>query len=180
VAAFPRLGALVLFAILPANACGGTQFPRDTHVNNARTGDAWLEGDACPEPIVTDTAVHLQDVELGTGSQVQAGDTVRVHYLASLPSGVKIRDSRDSGAPVELVVGSAKTMCGFDYALAGMRAGGQRRVTIPSRFAWGPSRWPADVPPESAVVFTIDLYLPAEDVIERHAAPVNPARGRRR
>lgn len=178
-----RLGASMIALGLLSTfvACGPPPQPaRETRVSNARNGDTWLDGDPCPEGAVDDAALHVEDLEPGEGAPIEPGTTVRVHYRAALASGEKVRASRDSGLPIELVVGHGHTFCGFDRALVGMRAGGQRRVTIPARLAFGETGRLPDVPPKSDLVVVIDLYLPADAVNEQHSAPVNTARGGRR
>jgi FKBP-type peptidyl-prolyl cis-trans isomerase len=175
------VAVLGLSVALLAPACGGPQFPRETHAANARNGDPWLEGQPCPEGAASpDLASKIEDVEVGSGTEVQRGDTVRVHYTAKLPSGAQVNDSRASGMPIELVIGSGHTICGFDRALVGMRPGGQRKVTVPAKLAFGEAGRPPDVPPQTDLVFVIDLFLPADSAFEQRGSPVNPIRGRRR
>jgi FKBP-type peptidyl-prolyl cis-trans isomerase len=106
--------------------------------------------------------------------------TVRVHYVASLPGGAVVHDSHDGGLPSEIVLGSTRTFCGFERALAGMRPGEQRRAVIPWSLAFGEKGRPPEVPPRTDLVVVLDLYLPADVAPHGGAPPASPAMGGRR
>jgi peptidylprolyl isomerase len=174
--------ALVSLTLTPFVAsCAADPVPRQTRAPNGRSHDPWLDGDECSDDSLDDHAVRVEDVIIGSGPPVDKGDTVRVDYVASLASGAVIHRSRTSGPPVEIVIGSTKMICGFQQGLPGMRPGGQRRVSVPSRLAFGEAGKPGEVAPQSDLVFVIDLYLPAdapEGKGPRPANPICPRRGR--
>jgi FKBP-type peptidyl-prolyl cis-trans isomerase len=152
-------------------------------VNDARNRDPWLEGERCPPTVHGDGDLHIEDVVVGPGRVVDRGDTVRVHYTASVTE-AKIRDSRDSGAPIEIIIGSSRTVCGIDRALVGMRAGGRRRVLVPWYLAFGENGRPPDIKPRTDIAFVIDLFVPPELGSDHGSSsgspPPNPVRSRRR
>jgi hypothetical protein len=159
-------------------ACGGGPLPRETIARNTRTDDPWLEGgDVCLAGIGDDPGLHIQTVEAGTGKVVGDGETVRVHYVATLASGAVVHDTHD-GPPVEIILGHTRILCGVQRALVGMRAGEQRRAEVPSRLAFGDAGKPPDVPPRSDLVFVLDLYLPAMTGAESSSPPPRPANSR--
>ena len=169
------LGAVL--ATLLTLSCGGSQVsPRPTRIGVARGDDPWLLGERCTPETPTDPAPRIDVLAAGTGDPVAPGVTVRVHYIASLPDGSVIHDSHDE-MPAEIIVGSTKTICGFERALIGMRPGEQRRVVIPSSLAFGESGRSPQIPPHTDLVFVIDLYLPADVVNENGMPPANPMRG---
>jgi hypothetical protein len=161
-------------------ACGAGPTGRETTASNTLGEDPWLSGEGCTPDVPDDPAPRIETVAEGTGRPVGLGETVRVHYVASLAGGAVVHDSHVAGTPSEIVLGSTKTICGFERALLGMRPGEQRRVLVPWSLAFGESGRPPAIPPRSDVVFVIDLYLPANAVIENGAPPGNPARGGRR
>jgi peptidylprolyl isomerase len=156
-------------------SCAGAPFPRETHASNARSDDPWLAGARCTGDTQDSSDLRIEDLEAGSGRPPERGDTVRVHYVASLPSGTTLHDTRDEGVPSEIILGSTKTICGFEKALVGMSPGGQRRVFVPWRLAFGESGRVPDIPPRTDLVFVIDLYLPADVTFQPGAPPVNPA-----
>lgn len=68
---------------------------------------------------------------------VQTGDTVKVYYTVSLPSGELI-ESNTNGTPLEFTVGSGNMIQGFNDAVIGMSPGQIKTVTIPAEKAYGP------------------------------------------
>jgi peptidylprolyl isomerase len=71
--------------------------------------------------------------------QAKQGDTVRVHYTGTLPSGEEFDSSRN-GDPLTFTLGAGTVIPGFDEAVAGMRVGEEKRVTIDAENAYGPRR----------------------------------------
>jgi peptidylprolyl isomerase len=86
------------------------------------------------------------------------GQTVRVHYTGTLEDG-SVFDSSHGGDPLEFTLGSGQVIPGFDEAVAGMRVGESKSVTIPADQAYGPHR--------DELLLTIDRdQLPDEMVPE--------------
>jgi hypothetical protein len=158
--------------------CGGAPFPRETTASNTRTDDVWLDGPRCAADFHADTTLKIERLEPGIGKMVGDGETVRVHYIAQLPSGVTLHDTRDGGAPIQMVIGSTKIICGFERALLGMHAGERRRVAVPWRLAFGDAGRPPDVEPRADLVFLIDLFLPADPEGDHGTGPVRPPAAR--
>jgi peptidylprolyl isomerase len=73
----------------------------------------------------------------GCGAQAKNGDTVQVQYKGTLADGSVF----DPGAqPLTFTVGKGDVIPGFDAAVAGMRVGDSKTVTIPAAEAYGPVR----------------------------------------
>ena len=173
--------AVLLATLLTPSCASPPQVPaRERTIGVARSDDPWLLGERCTPETPADPAPRIDVLAAGTGDPATPGMTVRVHYMASLPGGLVIHDSHDGNMPAEIIIGSTKTICGFERALSGMRPGEQRRVLVPWSLAFGESGRPPEVPPRTDLVFVIDLYLPAKTVIEQGSHPVNPAGGGRR
>jgi peptidylprolyl isomerase len=160
-------------------ACASGPYPT-TRAIDARSSDPWLEGEPCSAGGPED-GLRTEDLALGTGKPTERGDTVRAHYAATLPSGELLRDSRASGPPIEVIVGSTKTICGFERALVGMQPGGQRRVHIPWSLAFGEKGRAPDIPPRTDLIMVIDVYSPGEaSPASGGGPPAAPGRARRR
>jgi len=67
------------------------------------------------------------------------GQKVRVHYTGTLDDG-SVFDSSHGGEPLEFTLGSGQVIPGFDEAVADMRVGDSKSVTIPADQAYGPHR----------------------------------------
>jgi FKBP-type peptidyl-prolyl cis-trans isomerase len=88
----------------------------------------------------------------GTGVVASEGRKVTFRYSASTPDGQIVESQRD---PVEVELGPGMIR-GLRQGLAGMHAGGQRRLIIPPSLAYGRTRY-KDVPPNTILVFDVEL-----------------------
>jgi FKBP-type peptidyl-prolyl cis-trans isomerase len=98
----------------------------------------------------------IDDVVLGTGPQVQEGDTVSVHYVGTLQNGQEFDSSRERGEPFMFTVGKGQVIKGWDTGLVGMQVGGQRILVVPAELAYG-SATVGSIPPHATLVFAIEL-----------------------
>jgi FKBP-type peptidyl-prolyl cis-trans isomerase len=98
----------------------------------------------------------IDDIKVGEGSEVKAGDTVAVHYIGTLQDGTEFDNSKKRGEPFTFTVGSGQVIKGWDEGLVGMKVGGQRVLIIPSDKAYG-ERGVGPIPPNATLVFAIDL-----------------------
>jgi peptidylprolyl isomerase len=71
--------------------------------------------------------------------RAKAGDTVRVHYTGTLDDGTEFDSSRER-EPLRFTLGAGQVVPGFDAAVAGMRVGEEKTVTIPAGEAYGDPR----------------------------------------
>lgn len=109
-----------------------------------------------PEGDVTDLIVT--DLTIGAGTEVQTGSSIQVAYTGWLASNGTVFDSGaypPEGYP-PLVVGEGSVIRGWDLGLVGMRAGGVRRLIIPSELAYGETGQ-GPIPPNADLVFEIEL-----------------------
>lgn len=59
------------------------------------------------------------------------------------------------GKPFAFKLGVGQVIKGWDVGVAGMTAGGERRLTIPAGMAYGKKGAPPDIPPNSDLIFDI-------------------------
>ena len=104
------------------------------------------------------------DTVVGTGDAAAAGKTVVVHYtgwfykpLAANQRGRKFDSSRDNGKPFEFQLGARQVIKGWDQGVAGMKVGGKRTLIIPSALAYGSRGAGSVIPPDSDLIFDIEL-----------------------
>jgi len=102
-------------------------------------------------------ALQIEELRPGTGAAASAGKTVTVHYVGTLTSGTKFDSSRDRGAGFTFKLGAGQVIKGWDQGVAGMKVGGQRRLTIPPHLAYGERGFPGAIPPNSTLVFEVEL-----------------------
>ncbi len=110
-------------------------------------------------------APGLQVTELapGHGDPVAAGAWVRVHYTGWLhdpaaPDGKGRQfDSSKQRGPFVFQLGQGRVIRGWDLGVAGMRAGGKRRLVIPPELAYGERGAGGVIPPQATLLFDVEL-----------------------
>ena len=98
----------------------------------------------------------IDDVVLGYGDPVEAGDTVTVHYIGTLTNGQQFDNSNKKGTPFTFTVGEGRVIEGWEMGLLGMQVGGERILVIPANLAYG-SKQVGPIPPNSPLMFSIEL-----------------------
>jgi len=107
-------------------------------------------------PITTVPELQIIDVMEGTGETVPENATITAHYTGALcKDGTIFQSSHDFGKPVTF--GLNQVIAGWTKGVPGMKVGGTRRLIIPSAMAYGSVRAAANIPPNSDLVFDIEL-----------------------
>lgn len=110
------------------------------------------------------TQLQIADTKVGSGAEARPGRVIRVHYTgwlydASKPDkrGNKFDSSKDGNTPFEFPLGGGQVIPGWDQGFAGMKVGGTRVLTIPPAMGYGARGAGADIPPNSTLVFEVEL-----------------------
>ena len=116
------------------------------------------------------TKLEIKDLEVGTGTLVEAGDTVFVQYAGNGWATKKEFDSSWSrGAqPFEVTnVGKAPVIDGWNQGLIGMKVGGRRQLIIPPSLGYGDQAQGENIKANDTLVFVIDAVrvIKAADVV---------------
>lgn len=101
--------------------------------------------------------LQIEDIKEGTGVEVKNGDTVSVHYKGTLTDGKQFDASYDRNQPFDFTVGESQVIEGWHQGLVGMKVGGKRKLTIPPNLGYGEQGSPPVIPPNSTLVFEIEL-----------------------
>jgi FKBP-type peptidyl-prolyl cis-trans isomerase FkpA len=106
----------------------------------------------------TKTASGLQywDIKEGTGAVAQTGQTAKMHYTGWLTTGKKF-DSSIGSQPYQFIIGHGDVIKGWDEGVLGMKVGGKRQLRIPPNLAYGSQGYPGVIPPESTLIFDVQL-----------------------
>ncbi len=100
--------------------------------------------------------LEIIDIKEGEGDLVPAGATITAHYTGALVNdGTIFQSSHDFGDPVTF--GLNQVIKGWTDGVPGMKVGGTRRLIIPAAEAYGPQSPSPNIPPNSDLVFDIEL-----------------------
>jgi FKBP-type peptidyl-prolyl cis-trans isomerase len=105
----------------------------------------------------TESGLRYEVLKEGTGAVVRPGQTAVVHYTGWLPGGTKFDSSRDRGEPFGFPVGAGQVIQGWDEGVAGMAIGEERKLVIPPALGYGPAGAGDVIPPNSTLVFDVEL-----------------------
>jgi FKBP-type peptidyl-prolyl cis-trans isomerase len=137
----------------------------------AACGGSGSGGGTTPKPVPLDSTVFAPDLAVdlkaftrlpsgmyifdavkGSGIVAAEGRKVTFKYQAFLPDGTLV-EAQATPIEAEMNEGMIK---GLRFGIAGMHAGGQRRLVVPSTMAYGRSQY-GRVPPNSTLVFDVQL-----------------------
>lgn len=101
--------------------------------------------------------LKIEDTKVGTGIGAVAGKKVTVNYVGTLLDGKKFDSSYDRNTPFTFTLGAGEVIKGWDLGVEGMKVGGSRKLTIPPELGYGASGAGDSIPPDSTLVFQVDL-----------------------
>jgi peptidylprolyl isomerase len=177
--AIATLGVAVLIA-----GCGSSSSSSSIGVGKENTADQTLATSTLSTPTTTPTAsvktpttgplskeptvtpptgaapskLVTKELITGTGPEAKAGEQVTVNYVGVLYKGGKVFDAswkRNETFP--FLLGKGQVIPGWDQGIVGMKVGGRRELIIPANLAYGAKGSPPAIPPNSALVFVVDL-----------------------
>lgn len=153
--------------IQPAPSGGATQAAITPTTTTATTPTATTPKPPSPlskKPVVTvpktpaPTKLVTKDLITGSGPTAKAGQTVTVNYVGVLYKGGKEFDSSWSrGQPTSFPLSNGGVIAGWVQGIPGMKVGGRRELIIPPDLAYGKAGSGSTIPPNSTLVFVVDL-----------------------
>lgn len=117
-----------------------------------------------PKPDVTipdseaPAELEIDDLTVGDGPEATPGQQVSVHYVGvAWSTGKQFDASWDRGESFDFTLGGGQVISGWDKGVAGMRVGGQRRLTIPPHLGYGERGAGGVIKGGETLVFVVDL-----------------------
>jgi len=119
---------------------------------------------APPEPETPEPPdLVKEDVSVGNGPEVKQGDHVKVQYTGKLSKTNFTFDTSVGKKPFEFTIGQGSVIKGWEQGVVGMKVGGKRKLTIPSKLGYGDAGSPPKIPGKATLVFDIELLQIGED-----------------
>jgi FKBP-type peptidyl-prolyl cis-trans isomerase len=147
--------ALLASSLLALGACS-SPVPEPT----PDTRPAATKEPEAPEP----ADLIKEDLKVGEGPEAKEGDKVKVNYTGRLLRTNFMFDTSVGKKPFDVEIGKGGVIKGWDLGLPGMKVGGKRKLTIPSRLAYGDHGSPPKIPANAPLVFEIELLSIGEVV----------------
>jgi peptidylprolyl isomerase len=110
-----------------------------------------------PNAKKTSTGLYYIVNSQGSGPRAKQFDNLKVHYTGKLWDGKKFDSSVDRGQPLDLMLGVAKVIPGWDEGIALFNQGGKGTLIIPFYLAYGDRAMGNDIPAKSDLIFDIEV-----------------------
>ena len=146
----------VILIVLMISGC--VKGANDKNVEGLQQEEVVEEGQIQETPVADVTELQIESLMEGTGDrQVEQNDVISVHYVGTLTDGSKFDSSIDRGEPFTFTVGIGQVIKGWDQGTQGMKVGEKRKLTIPANLAYGEQGSGAVIPPNSTLIFEVEL-----------------------
>ena len=105
-----------------------------------------------------DNVEILNDIP-GTGNEVVNHSKITVHYSGKLDNGTVFDSSYKRKQPFVFQIGTRQVIEGWELGIIGMKEGGKRSIFIPSKMAYGKKGAGGLIPPNSNLIFDIEIIF---------------------
>lgn len=113
---------------------------------------------------VVGTRTVVIERRVGTGREAEPERFIVIEYegfvfdpLAPGGKGQRFDSSRERGQPLSVLLGVGRMITGLDKGIQGMKVGGARTLVIPSGMGYGSRNAFGEVPPNSTLLFEVEL-----------------------
>ena len=113
-----------------------------------------IEKEAGTKAVITESGLRYVDFIIGKGPSPVPGNMVEFHYRGTLVDGTEFESTYSRGPAIRQV---ASLIAGLQEGLTTINEGGQRTLIIPPELGFGESGVPGLIPPDSTLIFEIEL-----------------------
>jgi FKBP-type peptidyl-prolyl cis-trans isomerase len=115
-----------------------------------------FEDETGKKAVITESGLAYIDLTEGDAQTPNKTDRVEVHYTGWLLDGSKFDSSVDRGKPFTFSL-TGGVIKGWLEGVATMKVGGKRKLIIPPELGYGKRGSGARIPPDSVLVFDVEL-----------------------
>ncbi len=152
-----RFTVVVAAALVVAGCSKTTETANDKNPNTNLAGAVIAPtGGETNSMISTASGLKYEVLKHGTGTvSPKATDTVKVHYHGTLLDGTVFDSSVERGQPISFPLN--QVIPGWTEGVQLMKVGDKFRFVIPPALAYGPDSPSPKIPPNSTLVFEVEL-----------------------
>jgi peptidylprolyl isomerase len=100
----------------------------------------------------------VQPLIIGAGAEVEAGQTITVHYTGVTWDDGKVFDSSwTSGSPASFEIGTGAVIAGWDEGLVGQTVGSQVLLVVPPAKGYPDGSPDGSIQAGDTIVFVVDI-----------------------
>jgi FKBP-type peptidyl-prolyl cis-trans isomerase FklB len=123
---------------------------------NLAEGKAFLAENGKKKEVKTlPSGLQYKVLSEGTGKTPKKSDTVTVHYRGTFMNGTEFDSSISRGQPASFQVDGV--IPGWTEALQLMKEGAKWQIFVPAELAYGERGMPPRIPPQSTLIFEVEL-----------------------
>jgi FKBP-type peptidyl-prolyl cis-trans isomerase FklB len=129
---------------------------KKTADENLKKGQAFLEANKKKDSVITlPDGLQYKILQAGAGRVPTLEDSVTVNYRGYMIDGTEFDNSYKRGAPATFTL--SNVIKGWQEAIQLMKTGSKWELFIPSELAYGEKGYGSIIPPNSVLVFEVDL-----------------------
>ncbi len=148
-----KLAALALIVSFSAVAAAATK--QAAAKPPAKAASAPAPAASAPQSLTTASGLRFEPLSVGKGPHPSATDKVRVHYVGRFLDGREFDSSIKRGEPAEFPLN--RVIKCWTEGVQLMQVGGKARLHCPSALAYGERGAGGEIPPNSPLVFEVEL-----------------------
>ena len=99
----------------------------------------------------------IEDIKHGDGKAAVRGALITTQYRGFLEDGTEFDSSYRRGEHFQSVLSNGRLIQGWVLGLQGMKVGGLRKLWVPAHLAYGERQVGTMIPPNSNLIFEIEL-----------------------
>ena len=103
----------------------------------------------------TASGIVITTLKEGSGASPKSTETVKVHYRGVLENGKEFDSSYGRGQPATFPLN--RVIACWTEGVQTMKVGGKAKLLCPSNLAYGSRGVPGTIPPDSTLIFEVEL-----------------------